>query len=143
MTMEPRVLKSISSSLPAFRGTEKRAQSMLQLRWHFAREDGTSDPEVDSVLLPGVSWYGEVCAVDASVTCNSGWYGHTHRLSKPVSTTTNNNQTSPKQHPNNTQTMPVAWINTLLIKHTSERQPPQPEQQPEQQRRYLKLISHP
>ena len=60
--MEPRILKSIPSSSPAFRGMAK------------------------------------VCTVDASVTCNSGWCGHTHRLSNPVSKTT-----TTKQHPNNTQ----------------------------------------
>ena len=42
----------------------------------FLREDGTSDPEVDSVLLSGVSWYGEVCTVDAPVTWKSGYHFH-------------------------------------------------------------------
>ena len=41
----------------------------------FLREDGTSDPDVDSVLLC-VSRFGEVCTVDASVTWKSGHYFH-------------------------------------------------------------------
>ena len=40
---------------------------LVDVLTHFLCADGTSDPEVDFVLLFGVSWYGEVCTVDASV----------------------------------------------------------------------------
>ena len=32
---------------------------LLGVLSHFLREGGTSDPEVDCVLLSGVAWYGE------------------------------------------------------------------------------------
>ena len=34
--------------------------TVLEVLTHFLREDGTSDPEVDFILLSGVSWCGEV-----------------------------------------------------------------------------------